>query len=135
MLILRYRIGFCAKQLCCLLSKHRIRKVLTWKWKLTALLAADVHLRQSNYEFPRHSLAVGVVTVSSPQTMWAMTRSRGPSGRSQQWPSASESSAPLPGYSRLVARLAVACERDRNLFTSERERGMRRRKREERKKV
>lgn len=69
MLILRYRIGFCAKQLCCLLSKHRIRKVLTWKWKLTALLAADVHLRQSNYEFPRHSLAVGVVTVSSPQTM------------------------------------------------------------------
>lgn len=57
-----------------------------------------------------------VVTVSSPYTMWAMTRSRGPSGRSQQWPSASESSTPLPGDSRLVARLAVACERDRGLL-------------------
>nr|KAF7426861.1 hypothetical protein H0235_006555 [Vespula pensylvanica] len=45
-----------------------------------------------------------------------MTRSRGPSGRSQQWPSASESGTLLPGEPWLVARSAMDLRRQKDSF-------------------
>lgn len=47
-----------------------------------------------------------------------MTRSRGPSGRSQQWPSASESGTLLPGEPWLVARSAMDLRRQKDSFKS-----------------